>query len=277
MHQHGPPNRYSFRWAALWQWRGLFRHFGKPYVTRRYRRTWLGWLWIPLRPAYDVVGRSILFGGLLSVSSGTRPYFMFFIVGSTAWRFVSLGILQSARALDVNRALFARTNLPRASAVAAAIVPGVIDALMYGVIGLAGACYYKLTRGSFFIAITPTGLSAAAAGFALLALYVFAIGLWIAPWAFHARDIRYLMTYVIGLWYMVTPIIYPISSIPKSYRGLAEYNPLTAPCELVKYGFLQTNGPPATSLLVSLGVLGLLLLGGAFTFARAEAKAAAAV
>ena len=35
--------------------------------------------------------------------------------------------------------------------------------------------------------------------------------------------------YVLGMWYFITPVIYPIEKIPSSYRFLAELNPVTAP------------------------------------------------
>jgi lipopolysaccharide transport system permease protein len=273
---YAPSHRYAFRLRDLWRYRGLLRYFGKLYVKRRYRRTWLGWIWVPLRPAADMAGRVLLFGGLLSVSSGTRPYFMFFIVGSAAWRFFSIGVLMATRSLDMNQSLFQRVNLPRASAVAAAIVPAAIEAGIFVLMGIAGALYFKATQGSFYIVLGPSTL-AAVAGAGLLAIYVFAVGLWTAPLAANARDVRFLLSYVLGFWYVATPIIYPISSIPQQFRPLALYNPLTAPVELVKYGLLETARPATVSLVVSFAVLGALLLGGVLTFARAEAKAAATV
>ena len=71
--------------VALWRHWRLALHFGARYVERRYARTLLGWLWVPLRPTADVAGRVLLFGGFLGVASGDRPYFMFFIVGFAAW------------------------------------------------------------------------------------------------------------------------------------------------------------------------------------------------
>ena len=218
----------------------------------------------------------LLFGGLLGVSSGTRPYFMFFIVGATAWRFFSIGVIWATRSLELNAGLFRRAHLPRVSAVAASIVPATIEAGIFALIGLLGAVYFKLTQGSFYLVVGPFSL-AAVAGFVLIALYIVAIGLWTAPLGYHARDVRFILTYVLGFWYVATPVIYPISSIPEQFRPLAEYNPLTAPVELVKYGLLQTAPPTDTSLVVSLVALAVLLVGGVLTFARAESRAAATV
>jgi lipopolysaccharide transport system permease protein len=100
----------------------------------------------------------------------------------------------------------------------------------------------------------------------------------VAPLAFHARDARYLLNYVLGLWYMITPIIYPINSIPSAtLRAFAIYNPLTAPCELIKYGLLDTAPPLANSIVSCLVVLPIILVCGLVFFARAEAREEATV
>lgn len=267
-----PPRRHDPRLRELWAYRGLLRYFGKVFVEKRYRRTWLGWLWIPLRPSADIAGRVFLFGALLGVSSGDRPYFMFFIVGAGAWRFFATGVIWATRALDLNRGLFRQANVPRASAVIAGIVPGAVEATIYAAIAAVAAVYFKLSHGTFYL-VLDAGILSALAGTALLALYVVAVGLWTAPLAYHARDVRFLLTYALGLWFVITPVIYPISAIPEKFRPLAEWNPLTAPIELVKSGILQTAPPTQTSLQVSLTVLAVVLGAGAVTFARAEAAA----
>jgi lipopolysaccharide transport system permease protein len=276
VHVYTATPSFHERLVSAWRHRALVRYFGKLYVQRRYRRAWLGWLWLPLRPTADVFGRVLLFGGLLSVSSGTRPYFVFYIVGATAWRFFQMGIMNSMRSLELNRTLFQRINLPRATAVAASVVPAAIEALSFALVGVVGMVYFKITEGSFYIAFGPSTL-VALAGVALLTAFVFAIGLWTAPMSAAARDIRFLVGYVIGFWYVATPVIYPISSIPQQFRPIAEYNPITAPVEMVKHGLMLTAPPTMRSTVVSLASLAVILAGGLVWFWRMEAKAAAAV
>jgi lipopolysaccharide transport system permease protein len=107
----------------------------------------------------------------------------------------------------------------------------------------------------------------------LLACYVVAIGLFTAPIAMRARDVRFLLAYVMGLWYFVTPVIYPTSYLPEAYRPIAELNPLTAPVELVKYGVLDTAPPTALSLGISLVTLAVLSVAGLVFFLRSERRA----
>jgi lipopolysaccharide transport system permease protein len=256
--------------VALWRGRALIPYFGRRFLERRYARTVLGWLWIPLRPGFDVGARVLLFGGFLGVASGDRPYFMFFIAGMAAWMLFERTSFWATRALEMNRALFARVYVSRLAPVTAAVVPGLLDFLLYAAIGALGATYYKFAEGTSYLIFDLRTVAAVGAGVVLLAISGVAIGMWTAPLAAETRDVRFLSRYVFGFWFFITPVIYPISTIPERYRPIAELNPLTAPVELVKYGVLRTAPPTVSSLVVSLLFLVIVFVGGLWFFARSQ-------
>jgi lipopolysaccharide transport system permease protein len=256
--------------SGLWRNRALIPYFGRRFLERRYARTVLGWIWIPLRPTFDVGARVLLFGGFLGVASGDRPYFMFFIVGMSAWILFERTAFWAIRALEINRALLARAHVSRLGALVAAAVPGVLDFLLYLGLALIGGIYYKAAQGTSYLVVDPRGVAAVLTGLGLLVLYGLGIGLWTCTAAAEARDVRFFARYVFGFWYFLTPVIYPISTIPERYRAIAELNPITAPVELVKYGLLRTAPPEISSLSVSLAFLLALLGGGLWYFARSQ-------
>lgn len=244
--------------------------FGRNFVYRRYARTHLGWLWIPLRPAFDVGARVLLFGAFLGVSSGDRPYFMFFIMGTSAWILFERSAFWATRALEMNRTLLSRVNVSKLPAVAASVVPGGLDFLLYFTIALCGAVYYKWSEGTSYLVISGRSLAVAATGLALLALLGVVLGLVTAPLAAETRDVRFVARYVLGFWFFLTPIVYPVSSIPERYRPIAEYNPVTAPVEMVKYGMLDTAPPSRATVVVTLVFLAVVLPLALSLFARFE-------
>jgi ABC-type polysaccharide/polyol phosphate export permease len=67
--------------------------------------------------------------------------------------------------------------------------------------------------------------------------------------------------------------VYPISQLPPQFQPIAIYNPLTAPVEMVKYGFLQTAPPKAASVMVCLITLAVLLPVGIWLFGKFERAA----
>lgn len=259
------------RLRELWWHRGLVAFFGRRLLEKRYARTWLGMAWIPLRPGLDVGLRVLLFGGLLGVSSGDRPYFVFFAVGMAAWMLFESTAYWATRSLEINRSIFRRIHVPRITALTAAIVPAGVDFLLYFTIALIGAVVFRITRGSLYLILVPgTHLLAALGGIVLLVLFGIAIGLWTSAFVAQARDIRFGFSYVMGFWFFLTPVVYPISAIPAQYQPLAQYNPATAPIEAVKYGLMDTAGVQAGSLVVTFVTLALLLGSGMWWFGRSE-------
>jgi ABC-type polysaccharide/polyol phosphate export permease len=82
-----------------------------------------------------------------------------------------------------------------------------------------------------------------------------------------------MLSYFTQFLYFVTPVVYDLNHIPQQYRMIAEVNPLTAPMELVKYGFLSTGPPSATSVTISIVGLGALTFFGLSFFSRLERAA----
>jgi lipopolysaccharide transport system permease protein len=158
-------------------------------------------------------------------------------------------------------------------AVASALVLSTVEAAVYAVIALIGIVYFKVVHGTLYFSVGIETLGAAA-GVALLSLWVVALSLWTAPLAARARDVRFILGFVLGLWNFCTPVIYPISAIPEKWRPIAYNNPITAPIELIKWGLLETAPPTHRSIMISLAALAVVLGAGTVWFSVHEANAA---
>lgn len=262
------------RLRELVAYRHLYLYFGRRFVEKRYARTWLGWLWIPMRPALDVGARAFLFGSLLGVQSGDRPYLIFFIVGMAAWHLFERAAYWGTRSQEVNRGLMRRIHVPRIVMVAAAAVPALVDYALYGLITVLALTYFKLSHGVWYVDLGPSTLWLLP-GLAAMVMLGLAIALWTSHYAAQARDIRFAQGYAIGFLFFITPVIYPLSSVPEQYRILAELNPVTAPIETVKLALLGTAAPTSLAVTSCLAFLAFALVGGIVHFNRSEAAAVA--
>lgn len=259
------------RLRELWEHRSLVAYFGRRLLEKRYTRTWLGILWIPLRPGLDVGLRVLLFGGLLGVASGGVPYFVFFAVGMAAWMVLESAAYWATRSLEVNRSILRRIYVPRTAVLVSAVIPAGVDFVLYLLIAVLGATVLWAADGTFHIDLVPgEHMLVAVGGLGVLLLFGLAIGLWTSVFGATARDVRFGFNYVMRLWFFMTPVIYPVSAIPADFRPIAEYNPATAPVEAVKYGLLDTAPPQTTSLVVTLVTLTVLFGSGAWWFGRCE-------
>jgi lipopolysaccharide transport system permease protein len=270
---HHPRHSFELRLKPAWAYRHAIPFFGMRVVDKRFRGTWLGWLWIPLRPALQMFSKAFVFGGLLGVGSGDRPYLIFLMVGQASWDFFDRMVYWGFRGIRTNRRILDRAPIPWAVAVTSTVVPATLDALPFVVIGALVSLYYKLAQGSFYITLSPLSVVRLVGGLALLAAWGIALSLVVSPLIIMVRDIRFVIRYVISFLYFLTPVLYAISSLPAEYRVLATYNPISAPIEMIKDNLLET-GPPATaSVVVSLAALIVVFPLGLLVCSFAERRA----
>jgi lipopolysaccharide transport system permease protein len=68
----------------------------------------------------------------------------------------------------------------------------------------------------------------------------------------------------------VTPVIYPVSSIPERYRWAANLNPLAAVFEAFRLGFLGVGTVTLQQIGVSFVEMLVMLAAGVMLFTRVE-------
>lgn len=269
---HEPRPWYHLHLVDLWTQRFLVWHFGMAFVMRRFRGMWLGWLWLPLRPLVQLLSRGLVFGAMLKVGSGDRPYLIFLLVGQAAWDFFDRSVYFSFRSLGREKAL-KKIDVPWISIVTGTLIPGALDAAVYGVVAIACCAYYKATQGSFYINFGPE-LLGLVPGIALLAALAVVVSAVAAPLVYKIPDARFLLRYLFTFLIYLTPVIYPTSSL-QGYSVLAKYNPITAPIEMIKNALLSTGAPSAQSMTSTIVALIVLAPIGLFVVARSQRSAAA--
>jgi lipopolysaccharide transport system permease protein len=261
------------RVREFWAYRSLLTFFGRRYVQKMYIRTWLGWLWLPLRPLLSVGARVLVFGGVLKIPSDGLPYLLFFLVGMSAWELFASTTFWATRSIELNRGILRRIYVPRLTALVAAIAPSSVNYGIYLCIVAVAVAGYWLADGVMYVDF-EMDLLVALLGLLLMLLLALGIGLWTSVYAAQARDVRFGLGYVLSFWFFLTPVIYPVSAVPDSYRAMVYANPMTAPIEMVKYGILGTSWDVPDKALVVTGVSVLLVgMSGLWFFSRSEAAA----
>jgi lipopolysaccharide transport system permease protein len=257
----------------VWHYRGLVRFFGKRFLEKRYVRTWLGWVWLPLRPVATVASRALVFGGVIGISTGSVPYAVFFVVGQGAWTFFADVAYWSTRSLELSRGTLSRVHVPRLIPLLASAAPSFVEYLIYVLMAIVISLWYLVSDGSFPLAV-GWRTSYAVLGLALLCALGMGIGLLTSDASSRARDIRFSLTYLLSFWYFFTPVIYPFEALPAQYRTLASLNPATAPIELVKVGLLGEGHLTMTAFVITVATIAVLWGVGLIYFLFREAAAA---
>lgn len=72
------------------------------------------------------------------------------------------------------------------------------------------------------------------------------------------------------LWMYATPVVYPLSQVPDFLRSIILINPVTSAMELYRYALFGVGTIQFTSILISLGIMGIVALLGIVIFNRVE-------
>jgi lipopolysaccharide transport system permease protein len=247
----------------VWEYRDLLYFLLWRDIKGRYKQMALGPLWIVLRPLFNMVLFTLIFGVVAKLPSDGVPYPVFTYTALLPWLFFSGAVMGASNSLLSNRHLITKVYFPRLIIPIVSILSGLLDFCISFVILLGMMLYYGYVPG-WGIVLLPFYMLVAIAT-ALM------VGLWFATWIVHYHDVGEIVSYLIRGWMYATPVVYALSIIPERWRTLYRLvNPMTSVIEGFRWALLGTGHPPDRITLLSvLWILPLLIM-GAFYFRRTE-------
>ena len=268
--QPAPPSAPSVV-ADVWRYRHLLGFIGGRAFRKIYRRTVLGWLWLFIIPLFPLALRTLVFGGLLGVASNGVPYFLFLAAGTVGWDFFSAALVWGTRGLEMNRGLAGQVYLPRALMPLGNMAPAFLDlAIKVVVFALALAWYSWRDGRSYLPAAVPFAWAMGA--LATILLLAAAITLFTSVLGEKTRDMRFGLAQVLGVWYLATPVLYPLSEVPEAGRAWMLLNPMTPLIETIRWGLVGAGEFDAGRLGMSAAFAAALFMAGLVFFVRAQIR-----
>ena len=221
----------------------LWGRLGWLEVKRRYHRTLLGPFWTSISLAMYVVAVGLVGSGLWHQE--IREYLPFLISGMVAWLLVSTIISESCTLFVSGHALLRNVAFEYSILVYALVWRNLI-------IFLHNLVVYALIVGLLRPSLIGPTMLLAAPGLMLIV----ANGLWISllcgMFCLRYRDVTQLVTSIIQISMLITPIFWPPESIEGIYRLIfVKLNPLYHLIEVVRAPFLD-KVPSLTSYAVVL-------------------------
>ena len=249
--------------AELWKYHELLYFLAWRDIKVRYKQTVLGATWAILQPLATMIVFSLFFGRLAGIESDGAPYPIFAFTALVPWTFFAYGMVQSANSLVGSENLIKKVYFPRLIIPLSTVLSGVVDFCLAFLILLVLMLFYGISL-TLNILWLPLFM-------ALAVVTALGVGLWLAALNIQYRDVRYTIPFLTQLWMFITPIAYPASLLPGSWRTLYAINPMVGVVEGFRWSLLGTGSRPGLMFGVS-GVASLLLLiSGAFYFRRMEA------
>jgi lipopolysaccharide transport system permease protein len=246
---------------AVWDYRGFVLGSVQREFQARYRNSLLGAVWTILNPLSMIIVYTVIFSQLMKARlpgvDNSLAYGIYLCTGILAWGFFAEVISRSQAVFLEHANLIKRLSFPRICLPLIVVLnAGVNFAIIFGLF-LGFLLATQNFPGWAVLGVIPV----------LLIQIAFSIGLGIILGVLNVffRDVGQLMVIVLQFWFWFTPIVYPLSILPKSIQSLIVLNPM-APLMTAYQGiFVYGRWPdwaslwPTALLAVLLCLLGMRL------------------
>jgi lipopolysaccharide transport system permease protein len=247
---------------AIWRYRELLYFLIWRDLKVRYKQTAIGVGWAVLQPLISMIIFTLIFGTLAKIPSDGLPYPIFAYSALLPWNYFATALQRCVASVVGDAALVSKVYFPRLILPLAGTVSGLADFLVSFVLLAVLMSFYglRITAAAWTLPI-----------FLLLALSTaLAVGLWLAALNVRFRDIGYTIPFIMQVWMYSSPIVYPVSIIPETYRYLYSLNPMAGVIEGFRWALLGKQAPDFSVIGISAIVVIVLLTGGLIFFRNME-------
>lgn len=249
------------------RYRDLIVLFIKRDFVTQYKQTILGPLWFVINPLISTVMYIFVFGSLAKLSTDGIPQILFYYAGTMLWAFFSSCFTDATNIFVTNKDLFGKVYFPRLTVPISNVFGNLTKIAVQFVFLLIFFIYYLVTTD----VLKP---SFAILAFPLLLVWIAALGtgmgMIISALTTKYRDLRILVTFALNLAMYATPVVYPISQIPKRFSWVLYANPVSVPVELFRVWFYGAGTVTLGVACISIAETILLLFLGLIMFNQNE-------
>ncbi len=214
-----PPLENTIEWSdsLLAHARELTRHrellwlITQREIKVRYKQSLLGIVWAILQPLSLMIVFSVFFSLFARMPSDGIPYPIFSYAALLPWTFFSTSLSFAVPSLVTNSHIITKIYFPREIVPLASVLAAFLDFIIASGIFVLMLVYYRISITWNILYVLP-----------LLAIQItFTAGICLLLSAFTVlyRDVRHMLPLLIQLWMFITPILYPVSVVPGSWRA----------------------------------------------------------
>lgn len=263
-----PPSSLDLpNFRELWEYRDLLFFLTRREIKVRFQQTFIGFLWIILQPIIQMLIFFLILGVLVKVPTDGIPYPIFFLSGFIVWQLFSQIVNSSAYSLLGNIGVIIKSYFPRLALPLSSTISSLVDFFVAFALLLVFliANHFPITTRYFLLPVLLI----------ITTIFSSGVGLLFGALMVVFRDTKNLLGFVMMIWMYLTPIMFPISIVPKEYQFLFYLNPITGLVEAFRWAVLaQGEFPAFTNLLLSFVVAVIIWFAGAVAFRSMENKVA---
>ena len=229
-------------------------------LTVKYKRSALGFFWSLLNPMATMIISSIVFGSIMRFN--LQDFVVFLYAGMLPWNFFGISSDFCGSCILNNEGFIKKIYLPKIVFPLSTVCAQFIN-MLFSMIAL---FFFMLILGAK-VTIALVFLPVA---FLLMFMWTLGFSLIMATVNVYFRDMRYIMGVIMNAWYYMTPILYPITSIPENIRVIFYLNPGYYFVDMFRSPIYYNMFPSIENIGIAAVCAIIVFLGGLFCFYRFE-------
>ncbi len=228
----------------------------------KYQSSVLGFAWSMLNPLLLMLVLYFVFSNVFKM---TQDYFaLYLLIGIISWRFIANGTISAMSAIVGKSSLVTKIFIPRKVLVLSTVLSAFISSLL------------EFLVLAPLLVVLGAGLSPYILVFPFIHIIyffiVYGISLILASLYVYYRDLTQIWDVLMQIGFFLSPIVYPLSTVPAEYMGYYMLNPMTVMIQMYRDVLLYHQMPsPWDVAFTLLSGLGITLIGSAI-FQRLERR-----
>lgn len=235
-------------------------------IKVRYKQSILGIGWAVLQPLLLMAVYTVIFSVVTRMPSEGAPYAVFVYAALLPWTFFSTSITTASTSMVTHNNLITKVYFPREILPLTYVLAALFDFLMASVVLAILLWIYHVAAGPNVLLVAPLMLIAFA--------FALALSLFLSAFQVRFRDVGLALALLMQLWMYATPVVYPLSVVPRRYLWAYLLNPMSGVVENFRQVVLKHSPLELSILLPGIVVCAVLLPAAYLYFKTAESTMA---
>jgi lipopolysaccharide transport system permease protein len=273
-------NSQAAMFGELFRYRGLLGMLAWRDIRVRYKQSLLGVAWAFLMPLIQTAVLVLVFAysGAITIDDtklGGMPYMLFVLAGIIPWTLFNATIASSMECLTRNSRLVTKIYFPREVFPLANVLGALVDfGIALSVFIPVYIFYVFKAQGAPFVQPHPSAwLLLVPVVLLFEILFIAGLSMILSMANLFFRDVKYVMTFVLQLWFFATNVMYPIRFENRPQLSwLTAFNPMIAILDAYRDCWMGRGLTNPNGLLIAIGVSTVTFFLGWRIFHRASFK-----
>jgi len=240
--------------------RDLILSFAIRDLKIQYAQTYLGIFWSLVQPLTGLIIFNFFFQRVIHLSLSV-PYAVFAFTGIMGWYYFTALVGQAGTVLMANQQPIKKIQFPRLVLPLSKALVGLVEFSISFLLLLIMLLVFHIGISPKIIFLPLVVLANIMSGLS--------IGIWLSAFTIRFRDLHHLIPYLIGFGIWLTPVFYPTTMVPDSFKWIYYFHPVANVIALYRWIFI---GLPIDFCQVasSFTVAGFMFIAGLYFFVRNE-------